>query len=124
VKNLKLLILVFGILGIVSMFVPSHGFTLFSLFKLVGTGQLAIMLIAFALPAAMGGMAMAKPPLQKWQAAVATAGFALASFKLEIWKIFKDFGGLFKMIPMLLIVVACIGGLVVSIMALAKGEAQ
>jgi hypothetical protein len=124
VKNLKVLILVFGILGIVSMFIPTHGFTLFSLFKLVGTGQLALMLIAFALPAAMGGMAMSKPPLQKWQSGVALAGFALACVKLEVWKIFKDFGGLFKVLPMLLIVVAAIGGVIVAALSLAKGDAQ
>jgi len=122
VKNLKVLILVFGILGIVSMFIPTHGFTLFSLFKLMGTGQLALMFISFALPAAMGGMAVAKPPIQKWQAGVAAAGFALACVKLRIWEAFKDLGGLFKVFPMLLIFIAAVGGLVVSIMALAKGE--
>lgn len=121
-KNLKVMILAFGILGIVSMFIPTQGFTLFSLFKLLGTGQLVIMLLAFGLPAAMGGLALSKPPIQKWQAGVALAGFALASYKLEVWKIFKDFGGLFKVVPMLLIVVAAIGGLVVSILALAKPE--
>jgi hypothetical protein len=122
VKNLKMLILVFGILGVVSMFIPTHGMTLFSLFKLMGTGQMALMLIAFILPAAMGGMAMSKPPMQKWQSGVAAAGFALACVKLEVWKIFKDFGGLFKVVPMLLIVVAAIGGLVVSVMSIAKSE--
>jgi len=122
VKNLKVLILVFGILGIVSMFIPTQGFTLFSLFKLMGTGQLVLMLLAFALPAAMGGMAMSKPPMQKWQAGVAAAGFALACVKLEVWKVFGELGALFKVFPMLLIVVAAIGGVIVSILALTKSE--
>ena len=123
-KNSKVLILVFGILGIVSMFIPMHGFTLFSLFKLAGTGQLALMVLSFGLPAAMGAMATAKPPMQKWQAGVALAGFALACVKLEIWKVLPHIGELFKAFPMLLIVIAAIGGLVVSILGLAKGDAK
>jgi hypothetical protein len=122
VKNLKMLMLVFGILGIVSMFIPTHGMTLFSLFKLLGTGQLVIMLAAFALPAAMGGMAVSKPPLQRWQSIVALLGSALACWKLEIWKTLAHIGELFKALPMLLIVVAAVGGLVVAILSLAKAE--
>lgn len=121
-KNLKVLILAFGILGIVAMFIPMQGFTLFSLFKLIGMGQLVIMLAAFGVPVAMGAMAMSKPPMQKWQAGVALAGFGLGAFKLEVWKVFGELGALFKMVPMLLIVVAAIGGVVVSALALAKGE--
>jgi hypothetical protein len=124
VKNLKVLILVFGILGIISMFIPVHGFTLFSLFKLMGTGQLALMVLSFGLPAAMGGMAVAKPPMQKWQGGVALAGFALGCVKLRVWEALGHFGELTKMFPMLLIVIAAIGGVVVSILSLVKGEAS
>ena len=111
-------VLAFGVLGLLSMFIPSHGMTLFSLFKLVSGGQLVIMLLVFAIPAVMGVL-MVKGPAQKWQAGVALAGFALACVKLEIWKTLPHIGELAKVFPMLLIVVAAIGGLVASIMALA-----
>lgn len=118
----KKLILAFGALGIVAMFIPTNGMMLFSLFKLLGMGQLVLMLAAFGVPVAMAAMAMSKPPMQKWQAGAAAAGFALGCFKLEVWKALPHIGELVKMFPMLLLVVAAIGGLVVSIMGVVKGE--
>lgn len=118
----KKLIVAFGALGIISMFIPMSGMMLFSLFKLIGMGQLIIMLAAFGVPLALGFMAISKPPLQKWQAGVSAACFGLGCFKLEVWKVLPHIGELVKMFPMLLIVVAAIGGLVVSIMGIVKGE--
>lgn len=120
-KNLKLGVLVFGVLGLISMFIPTQGMTLFSLFKLIGAGQLVIMLLSFGLPAAMGAL-MVKGPAQKWQGGVAAAGFALACVKLEVWKAVAHIGELTKMFPMLLIVVAAIGGLVTAILSLTAKE--
>ena len=60
--------------------------------------------------------------MQKWQAGVAAGAFALIFVRFKLWEVLKEMGALFKMIPMLLFVVAVIGGLIVSIMALAKGE--
>jgi hypothetical protein len=121
VKNLKMLILAFGALGIVSMFIPQDGFTWFSLFKAMGMGQLVLMLAAFAAPAAMGAMAL-KAPMQKWQKGVALAGFALGCVKLRIWEVLPHIGELFKMFPMLLMVVAALGGVIVSGISLTKSE--
>ncbi len=121
---MKKLILAFGVLGVISLFIPLGGGmpSMFSMLKAFAMGQLVIMLVAFALPAAMGAMATSKPPMQKWQAGVALAGFGLAAWKLEVWKLLSHIGDLFKSIPMLLLIVATIGGVVVSIMALVKGE--
>jgi hypothetical protein len=119
VKNLNKLILGFGVLGLVAMFIPQGGASLFSLFKFLGTGQLVIMLAAFGVPTVMGVMSL-KAPLQKWQAGASIAGFGLGCFKLEVWKSVAHIGELFKAFPMLLIVVAAIGGLVVSILAMVK----
>ncbi len=94
---------------------------MFSLFKLISTGQLVIMLLAFGLPAVMGALMM-KGPVQKWQAGVAAAGFALGCVKLEVWKAVAHIGELTKMFPMLLIVIAAIGGLVASIISLTAKE--
>ncbi len=121
-KNLKVLILVFGILGVVSLFVPEHGFTLFALLKLMGMGRLVPVLGGFVAAAAMGGMALSKPPMQKWQSIVALVGFALAGVRLEIWNAFKDLGGVFKSIPMLLFFVSTIGGIIVSAMSVTKDD--
>ena len=120
-KNAKIGVLAFGVLGLISMFIPTQGITLFSLFKLISSGQLVIMLLAFGLPAAMGAL-MVKGPAQKWQGGVAAAGFALACVKLEVWKAIPHIGELTKMFPMLLIVLAAIGGLVASIIALTAKE--
>jgi hypothetical protein len=121
VKNLKIGILVCGVLGILSMFIPQSGMSLFQLFKLMGGAQVGIMIAAFALPTVMGAMAL-KAPMQKWQAGVAAAGFGLASFKLEVWKAIPHIGDLVKFFPMLLIVLAAIAGLVLSIVVLVKGS--
>jgi hypothetical protein len=122
VKNLKVLILVFGVLGVIGLFVPQHGFTLFSFLKMAGMGYLVPILGGFVVAAVMGGMALSKPPMQKWQAGVALAGFAAAGVRMKIWEAFKDLGGLFKSIPMLLIFVGVVGGLIVAGLALTKDD--
>ncbi len=120
-KNTKIGVLAFGVLGLLSMFIPTHGMTLFSLFKLAGSGQVGIMLAAFAIPAVMGAL-MVKGPVQKWQGGVAAAGFLLACWKLEVWKAIAHVGELAKVFPMLLIVIAAIGGLVFSVLSLTAKE--
>jgi hypothetical protein len=121
VKNAKIGVLACGVLGLIAMFIPSHGMSLFGLLKMVSKGQLVLMLLAFGLPAAMGAM-MVKGPAQKWQGGVAAAFFALASYKLEIWKAVAHIGQVVKDLPGLLLVVACIGGLVASIISLTAKE--
>jgi hypothetical protein len=121
VKNSKIGVLAFGVLGLLAMFIPSHGVSLFTILKAFSKGQLVIMLVAFGLPTVMGALMM-KGPVQKWQAGVAAAGFALASYKLEVWKAIAHVGELVKVLPTLLIVLAAIGGLVASIISLTAKE--
>jgi hypothetical protein len=121
-KNMKVLILVFGILGVISLFIPSHGFTLFALLKLGGAGWIVPVLGGFVVAAAMGGMGLAKPPMQVWQAGVALAGFGAVFVRMEFWKIFKGLGD--SPIGVKLLIVAVIGGVITSIIALAKPEAK
>jgi hypothetical protein len=87
VKNLKVLILLFGVMGIVSMFLPmGEGMpSLFSLAMEYDKVQLILMLAAFGVPAAVGAMGLAKPPAQAWHGIAALAGFALGAVKLRIW---------------------------------------
>jgi hypothetical protein len=121
-KNMKVLILVFGILGVISLFIPTQGFTFFALLKLAGMGYLVPVLGGFVVAAAMGAMGLAKPPMQMWQAGVALAGFGAVFVRMEFWKIIKGIGDL--PIGGKLLIVAVLGGVVTSIIALAKPEAK
>ena len=121
-KNMKVLILVFGILGVISLFIPTEGFTMFAFLKLAGMGYLVPVLGGFVLAAVMGGMGLAKPPMQQWQAGAAAAGFAMVFVRLKFWQILKGIGD--QPLSGKLLIVAVLGGLVVSIIALAKPESK
>lgn len=119
VRNLKILILAFGGLGIVSLLLNmealKHGFDK----DLVNT---ILILGGFALPILMGLMGIMKPPMEAWQAAVALAGFVLVGVKIEIWKTLPKImdaptGGKLTMI-------AVVGGAVVSLLAAIKPESK
>jgi hypothetical protein len=121
-KNMKVLILVFGILGVISLFIPTEGFTMFAFLKLAGMGYLVPVLGGFVLAAVMGGMGLAKPPMQQWQAGAAAAGFAMVFVRLKFWQMLKGIGD--APLSGKLLIVAVLGGLIVSIIALAKPEAK
>lgn len=123
-KNMKVLILVFGILGVISLFIPmGDGIpSMFSLFMELDKVQIILMLAAFGLPAVMGAMGLAKPPFQMWQAVVALAGFALAAVKTKIWEALPHI--MDQPLPGKLMVIATVGGVIVSALALAKPEGK
>ena len=121
---MKVLILVFGILGVISLFIPmGDGIpSMFSLFMELDKVQIILMLAAFGLPAAMGAMGLAKPPFQMWQAVVALAGFALAAVKTKIWEGLPHI--MDQPLPGKLMLIATLGGIIVSAIALAKPEGK
>lgn len=121
-KNMKVLILIFGILGVISLFIPTEGFTMFAFLKLAGMAFLVPVLGGFVLAAVMGAMGLAKPPMQQWQAGVAAAGFAMVFVRFKMWQLIKGIGD--APLSGKLMVVAVLGGLVVSIIALAKPESK
>jgi hypothetical protein len=121
-KNMKVLILVFGILGVISLFIPTEGFTMFALLKAMGAGYLVPILGGFVLAAVMGAMGLAKPPMQQWQAGAAAAGFAAVFIRFRMWDLLKGIGG--APLSAKLMIVAVLGGLIVSIIALAKPESK
>lgn len=116
-KNLKLGVLAFGALGVIGLFL-SHWLLIFEFDK----GQALLMMAGFVLPLVMGIMGVTKPPFQKWQAAVALAGFALIFVKMRMWSLLPHIGQVAKEIGALLIVIGCLGGVVVSALALVKSE--
>lgn len=119
-KNLKVGILAFAVLGLVLLFVPENGGTRFAFLQLAGISYLVPVLGGFVAAAAMGAMAIKQRRLLKWQAAVATAGFAAVFVRLKVWERLKHItdasliGKLF--------VVAVIGGLVISILGIFNSE--
>ncbi|MBA3503753.1 MAG: hypothetical protein M4D80_10700 [Myxococcota bacterium] len=119
---MKVLILVFGILGVISLFIPTEGFTMFAFLKLAGMGYLVPVLGGFVLAAVMGAMGLAKPPMQQWQAGLAAAGFAMVFVRLKFWQMIKGIGD--APLSGKLLIVAVLGGLIVSILALAKPESK
>jgi len=111
----KIGILLFGAIGVVGLFMSDIGLDFQN--HMIDT---VILLAAFGLPIFLGLIGLAKPPFQMWQAGMALACFALAIVRYRIWKILTSF----LTLPMgdKLVVVAAIGGVIVSIIALAKPE--
>ena len=118
-KAAKALFVLFGAIGLVSLFLPiMEGFpSLFSADK----GQFGIMALAFGVPAVAGAAALAKSPAQAWQAIAALAGFGLAAFKVKVWETLPHIMDM--PMSMKLMVVAAVGGLVAAIVGLVKPEA-
>lgn len=84
-------------------------------------GQVYVVMVGFIVPAVMGAMAAAKPPMLRWQAIVAAVGFALVLFKLRDGLPADIFKAPFA-IGAKLMALSAIVGLVVSILTIAKPE--
>ncbi|HSR97100.1 MAG TPA: hypothetical protein VLM79_08630 [Kofleriaceae bacterium] len=86
-KNLKLALIVCGVLGLAALLVPFSGRSL--LVELFTTDRMSAIVYAaiFVLPAAMGAMALSRPPMQAWQSGVALAGCVLGVVRLHVWEL-------------------------------------
>lgn len=86
-KNLKLALIACGVLGLTALLVPFSGRSL--LLELFEIDRLSALVHAaiFVLPAAMGALALAHPPMQAWQSGVALAGCVLGVVRLHIWEL-------------------------------------
>ncbi|MBA3461303.1 MAG: hypothetical protein H0T46_15175 [Deltaproteobacteria bacterium] len=116
---MKKLILAFGALGLVSMFIPFNGVMMISALKEAGMLHLVLMIAAFAIPVAV---AVAAKSFQPVHAVAALAGFAIACVKLKVWELLPEIAGLTKVLPLFLMVIAAVAGAIVSIIAVAKPE--
>jgi hypothetical protein len=121
VKNLKFGVLLFGLLGLVSIFLPSDGASFFD-FRAFAAMNVYGGIAGFAIALVAGIAGAAKPPFSKMHAIAATVGFALALVLISDMKPWKIFDGFKGPMPMKLMVVALIGGLVTSIVAVVKSE--
>jgi hypothetical protein len=81
-------------------------------------GDAFMMLAAYAVPTALGALAIARPPLRTWQAGFALAGFGIAAVRTRIWSGVANIGeasSTGKLAIALLIV-----GLIASAIAIAR----
>jgi hypothetical protein len=119
VKNLKFGVLLFGALGVIGLLVLGWTAMLEA-----DKAQAILVMAGFVVPLVMGIMGVTKPPFQKWQAAVAAAGFALIFVKMRMWDILPHIADVMKFFGagMLMVIIACVAGLIVSILAIVKSE--
>jgi hypothetical protein len=121
VKNLKLVILSCGVVGLLALIVP---FADRSLLKdLLENDKLGAIVYAaiFVLPAAMAALALARPPMQSWQPGVALACFVLGVVRFRVWDLALHFGSIG--LAGILMCVAVVIGALAAVAALMKPEA-
>lgn len=126
-KQIKFGILGAGAIGLIAIFLPyiSEGPLSLSFWKFrdlpeVGA-QPIIALIGFLLAAAMGGMAVAKKSLLRWQAIVALVGFGLAILTKGV-RSGLSYEGVSTAIGGKLLFLSAIVGIVAAIAGIAKPE--
>jgi hypothetical protein len=117
VKAAKPLILLFGVMGLASLFLPMDPLpSMFSLLMEVDKIELLQWLAIFGLPTFAAVAAMSKP--QAWQPVLAVAGFGFGAIKSHIWSAVPHVMDV--PLGMKLMIVAIVGGVIVSLMGLLK----
>lgn len=116
-KKLALPIIVFSVLGLVSLFIPMENGSMFGVFLEFDKFRLVLMLAAFGVPAAMAVMAMRAVKVQSWHGIAALAGFAVATVKMELWSLVSNITKLPT--AMLVLTIAILGGVLCSLIAVA-----
>jgi hypothetical protein len=121
VKQLKIVILVCGVVGLIALILPFSGRSLlkdsFEVDKLSALVYAAV----FVLPAAMAALALARPPMQAWQPGVALAGFVLGIVRFHVWDIALHLGA--AGLAWILLLATIVVGTIASVIALMKPEA-
>lgn len=124
-NNLKYGALIFGLLGALGAFLPfvvlsGESLTFFGLRTLPGGPvQVFPTLAGFVVPLVIAAIAIARPPMLRWQAIVCGAGFGYVIFKLRdgFTKLITD-----GAIGAKLMAISALAGLVIAILCVAKPE--
>jgi hypothetical protein len=125
VKHLKLGVLACAVIGLIACFLPylsmrGESISFFTMREAPGGLTTVYPVMAgFGLAAIMGALAVAKPPMQRWQPIVAAMGFAILLIKARGTTIDLLQHGA---VGAKLLVFASIAGVVVSIAAIAKPQ--
>jgi hypothetical protein len=122
VKNLKVVILLCGIVGLLELIVPHGGGSMLKVLFELDKVQAVLYTAVFLLPVIMGAMALSRPPMLGWQAGVSLAGFALGVIKFRIWEALPHLAS--AGIHGILLTGAIVVGAIVSVLALVKPEAS
>jgi hypothetical protein len=122
-NNLKFGVLACGLVGLIACFIPDHGASFWTMrvapAEMGGGFHVYIILAAYAAAAVMGALAVAKPPMLRWQSIVATLAFGLILLKFRALVVDALKHG---NLSVRLMMISAILGVVVSILALAKPE--
>jgi MFS-type transporter involved in bile tolerance (Atg22 family) len=117
VKKLALPIIVFSVLGMVSLFIPMAGHSMFSTFLEFDRFRLALMIAAFVAPIVGSVLALRAVKTESWHGILALAGFAVAFVKSELWSLISNITKLPG--AMLMLTLAVLGGALCSMIAYA-----
>lgn len=85
-KNWKLALVVCGVVGLLALIVPPGPSLLKESLEADRLGAIVYVAI-FLLPAAMGAIGLARPPMQPWQSGVALAGCVLGIVRFHVWEL-------------------------------------
>lgn len=117
-KKFALPIIAFSVLGLVSLFIPMSGHSMFSVFLEFDRFRLVVMLAAFVVPIAAAVLALRATRPESWHGIAALAGFAVATVKQELWSMVSNITKLPG--AMLLMTLAILGGVLCSLIAVAS----
>ena len=122
-KVIKVAILIFALAGVSTALVPYDGAVAFPHLVKQPTALLQWAAV-FVLPLIMAAILLAKRPAPMWPAVIALAGFSFGFVRMHLWEVIPRIpdGGL-KSITMLVTVVAILGGMVASMIAVVKPDA-
>ena len=84
-KNAKLALVGCGVLGLVALIVPFAGRSLLADLLEIDPPSAFACAAIFVLPAAIGAIGLARPPLRAWQSGVALAACVLGVVRLQVW---------------------------------------
>jgi hypothetical protein len=121
VKNVKIAILVCGVIGLAALIVPFGGRSLLKEYFDIDPLGAGVYAAIFALPIAMAILALARPPMQSWQPGVALAGFVLGVVRFHVWELVAHLGT--AGVQGALIAATLVIGTIAAVAALIKPEA-
>jgi len=121
VKQVKLVIVLCGVVGLLGLALPIGGPSLLAGMFEVDKLEAAVDAAIFVLPLAAGVLGLARPPMMPWQAGVALAAFVLGVVRFRVWELAAHLGA--SGLHGGLLLVAVVAGTIATIAALLRPEA-